>query len=453
MPHANSASAATRPDAFAVRGIVEGFYGIPWTHTQRLDFLTFMAARGMNTYVYSPKHDSLLRERWREPYSTADITPLAELVSHARAHGLRVVYCLSPGLTMQYSEPAEIATICNKFDAVAALGIRDFGVFFDDIPRQLQHPADRRSFGGTAEAHAHVINAVFRHLHTRNSSLIVCPTAYWGHDDVDYLPYFGRAVDPRVDVFWTGRAICSPRIDLAEVASIARTLNRPVTLWDNYPVNDVAMWGELHVGPYLGRDRHLYRFTRGVIANVMERAESSKIAVATIADYLVAPESYEPETSWHRAIMDVAGLYAEAYQVFADNVRTSCLADGDATELADAFERVAFAEATSSNRRAGAHILRSAAQRLERAVLQLEAAPKDHALLSEAEPWLEQFRRGTTTLSMLAQTWISGIQPPERAEFEQRRAMLRTNPYRVFGSVLDMALEHALGGPTRSTAP
>ncbi|MGW4410022.1 beta-N-acetylglucosaminidase domain-containing protein [Nonomuraea sp. NPDC004702] len=48
---------------FAVRGVIEGFYGRPWSHEQRLDLLGFLGARGMNTYVHAPKAD---RPSWRE---------------------------------------------------------------------------------------------------------------------------------------------------------------------------------------------------------------------------------------------------------------------------------------------------------------------------------------------------------------------------------------------------
>ena len=99
--------------------------------------------------------------------------------------------------------------------------------------------------------------------------------------------------------------------------------------WDNYPVNDVAMIHEAHLGPYRGRDPLLDRFSVGVMANAMEHAEASKIALATIADYLWAPASYDPERSWQRALAEAGGPDAWALQCFADTVRGSCLAEPD----------------------------------------------------------------------------------------------------------------------------
>ena len=51
-----------------IRGVVEGFYGDPWTHENRLDILEFSSARGFNAYIYAPKDDPYHRNLWREKY-------------------------------------------------------------------------------------------------------------------------------------------------------------------------------------------------------------------------------------------------------------------------------------------------------------------------------------------------------------------------------------------------
>ena len=51
-----------------VRGVIEGFYGPPYTFDQRRDLFRFLAEADLNTYVYAPKLDPYHRDRWREPY-------------------------------------------------------------------------------------------------------------------------------------------------------------------------------------------------------------------------------------------------------------------------------------------------------------------------------------------------------------------------------------------------
>ena len=44
----------TEHGIFQRRGIVEGFFGPPWSTAQRKRMFEFGAARGMNTYLYAP---------------------------------------------------------------------------------------------------------------------------------------------------------------------------------------------------------------------------------------------------------------------------------------------------------------------------------------------------------------------------------------------------------------
>ena len=38
-------------------GVVEGFYGPPWSHGARLDMIKFSGKNGFNIYIYAPKDD------------------------------------------------------------------------------------------------------------------------------------------------------------------------------------------------------------------------------------------------------------------------------------------------------------------------------------------------------------------------------------------------------------
>ncbi len=60
--------AAAFAEAIPLRGIVEGFYGTPWTTTDRMDILGFCGEHGLNAYIYAPKDDPYHRDKWREPY-------------------------------------------------------------------------------------------------------------------------------------------------------------------------------------------------------------------------------------------------------------------------------------------------------------------------------------------------------------------------------------------------
>ena len=434
---------------FAVRGVIEGFYGNPWTHDQRLRVVEFIAARGMNTFVYAPKDDSRVRRDWRVAYDGPDLERMTELADRCRLSGVDLVYCLSPGLSIRYGDPADVDALVAKLAAVGELGVDVFGLLLDDIPAELQHPADRERFDGLAEAHVHLVSAMFDRL-PPGARMIVCPTVYWGRGDEEYLARLGRGIDPRIDLFWSGRAICSATLDLPDAATFVRTTGRPAVFWDNYPVNDVAMTHELHIGPYRGRDPDLARFARGVIANGMELFESSTIAFATIADYLTSPHTYQPDASWHQALVDVVGSAdVDAFATFADNVRSSCLCADDAPVVTRALEQFAFRVDQGQGAAAAADLAALADRLLAAADHLLSGRAANVALVDETRPWIAAFQVGARALHHIAELAADGRLESDAAELGPYLDRLRRARVRVFGDALDMVLSDLTGTHVR----
>lgn len=71
--------------AIRYRGVVEGFYGTPWSHNARLRQLQFYGENKMNTYIYGPKDDPYHSSpNWRLPYPEKEAKQLQELVKVAQ---------------------------------------------------------------------------------------------------------------------------------------------------------------------------------------------------------------------------------------------------------------------------------------------------------------------------------------------------------------------------------
>ena len=63
------------------RGVVEGFYGTPWSHEARLRQLEFYGRNKMNVYLYGPKDDPYhSTPNWRKPYPEREAAQLKDLV-------------------------------------------------------------------------------------------------------------------------------------------------------------------------------------------------------------------------------------------------------------------------------------------------------------------------------------------------------------------------------------
>lgn len=73
-----------------------------WSSSERVELFDWMAAWGLNTYVYAPKDDLHHRALWREPYATEEAERLRALIGAARARNIRFVYGISPGLDIHY---------------------------------------------------------------------------------------------------------------------------------------------------------------------------------------------------------------------------------------------------------------------------------------------------------------------------------------------------------------
>jgi hyaluronoglucosaminidase len=116
-----------------VTGIIEGFYGPPWSHGDRLDLLAFCGRHGLNTWVHAPKDDPYHRRLWREPYPEDELARLAELAREAERHGVDFVWAIAPGLSIRAGDESELRALDAKRDQLRGAGVQTFQLLWDDI--------------------------------------------------------------------------------------------------------------------------------------------------------------------------------------------------------------------------------------------------------------------------------------------------------------------------------
>jgi hypothetical protein len=102
-------------------------------------------------------------------------------------------------------------------------------------------------------------------------------------------------------------------ITITHMRRIAKRVKRPLILWDNYPVNDLSMANELHIGPLEGRDPLLPEIVYGYLNNPLLQETLSFLPLATCFDYAAAPRAYASERSWNRAVKERFGAHALPY--------------------------------------------------------------------------------------------------------------------------------------------
>jgi len=259
----------------------------------------------------------------------------------------------------------------------------------------LPHGSTRWAFDPVARAHAVSANRVHAWLRMLEPDCrcYVCPTEYQGKPPFsDYLAELGRELNPAIALMYTGPDVCAHAITVADVDAVAEVMQRKPLIWDNYPVNDLTMRRELHIGPLLHRDPNLGAATAGLLANLMNEAEASKIPLLPVADYVADPASYDPWASWERAPREVAG--PESYKSlrrFAENSLASCLDRAEAPTIdglvAGALEALKRGESPSSSEPVQA--LSGYLDELDESCYHLKNRMQNLALRRDLLPWIE----------------------------------------------------------------
>jgi protein O-GlcNAcase / histone acetyltransferase len=289
-------------------GVIEGFYGQPWTRRERAELVDWMSAWGLNTYFYAPKDDLHQRALWRDPYAAAEADELRQLIDACRTRQLLFIYGLSPGIDIRYGDEADLARLQARVDQMLALGCGHFSLLFDDIPGRLDG-ADIERWGSLASAQSHVANAIFAWIRERRSDarFVVCPTAYCGRmaneglGGTGYLATIGRHLLPEIDIFWTGPDIISREISVAHVRELAAVLRRKPVIWDNLHANDYD-GRRFFCGPYSGRPLALRSEVSGLLTNPNNEHPLNYVPLRTLAEFVRCQENWDPRGAYLAAM-------------------------------------------------------------------------------------------------------------------------------------------------------
>jgi hypothetical protein len=275
-------------------GAVEGYYGPPLQVAERLDLVRWLGAHGFNAYAYAPKDDPFHRQRWREPYPDDRQARFADLLATGTEAGVDVALVVSPGLDWS---PGDEEHLLRKLESFAGLGATTLGVAFDDVP-----PGG----AGLGSTHANAVRFAADRLDP-GVRWVTCPTDYATGRVTEYLRAYHDGLPEGAEAMWTGPSIVSPKLDGGLARSLGEELGRPLLIAENYPVNDGAMGGVLHLGPYRGRSPDLPASTSGVFFNFMSLPRASRPALAAGARFWQDPAG-DPQTVWRECLAEFPGL-------------------------------------------------------------------------------------------------------------------------------------------------
>lgn len=276
-------------------GIIEGYYGRPWSWDDRQAVSAFLATHGYRFHHYAPKADPHVREDWTTPWPNAQRQRLEAFRDHCHANDLRFGVGLSPvGLQ---SDPDEkgLTALERRLREFNDLGVDDLVLLFDDQPGV--------DIAALAARQADIVHRAAGI--TTAQRIFFCPTYYsedprldhvFGPRPADYLVDLGNLLDRSIRVYWAGEEICPAEITLGELRPVTEQLRRRPVLWDNYPVNDGPVTGlHLHLRGFTGRSSSLANALLGHAINPALQPWLSCIPALTL------PASYREHAGYRYA--------------------------------------------------------------------------------------------------------------------------------------------------------
>lgn len=410
-PEVMSVTIKDYPSVFE-RGMIEGFYGNPFTHAARKDMFRFFGENKINVYIYGPKDDPYhgFGTKWRDPYPTEQATLMKELVETAHKNKVNFVWAVHPGNNISWEDNDADGVIddfkacVNKFQLMYNLSVRAFAVFFDDIGGVGADPANQAKM-------LNYLNTEFVQKKPDVAPLILCPTQYnksWSSGT--YLSVLGTQVDKSVRIMWTGNSVVD-MINKSDMDWINAQISRRAYIWLNYPVTDYCV-NHLLMGPTYGNDLNIASQLSGFTANPMEYAEASKVALYSIGDYVWNMTAYNPGVSWLRAIKYLMPQNFDAYKIFCENnvdlgsTYHGLRRENESAPFKAVIDSLMVLYNKSEYNPAQAALVSGQFQTFRDASAELMASTYNPALITEIKPWLQVFdligQKGIALIKMYA---------------------------------------------------
>lgn len=267
------------------KGVIEGFYGLPWSHEARLSMVDFLADIGLNSYIYAPKDDPYHNKKWRDPYPKKRAEEISDLARRSVDRGIDFIWAIHPGQNPfnfdSYDE--ELSKVLGKYDQLKSLGVTSFALCMDDVDKDMAY--------GKRLDHLRLIKDILSYL-DGDKLLFVNPwynEAWLDEKGRDYYELF-KGVSG-LETMWTGYDVVVP-IKKSSQDFFKDLSGYKANIWFNWPVNDYKP-SEVFMEVFEFYDSRDLNFDSFFI-NPMNEPELSKLAIYQISAYLKDPAAYDP---------------------------------------------------------------------------------------------------------------------------------------------------------------
>jgi len=242
----------------------------------------------------------------------AEFSPTARsLAAACSQRGMRLFVSVAPAVLLAerhaFSDEEVVAALKRFARRLRReLGVADLVLTFEGAPERLSEIRDVLAYGRDAAA-AHI------DLTARLQAELGRKTRLWFRPSGLFTGTLPRAVG----LVWEGSGNPAERIEAAELDRLwVATGKRRTLLRDRYPANQAGRRMPLahNLGPLRDRDPELASRLTGHVSVAMEDWGASRLTLATVADWLRNPHTYEATPAWERAMKTLAGDDAAALE-------------------------------------------------------------------------------------------------------------------------------------------
>lgn len=280
-------------------GVMEIFFGPPWTPAERISWAEFLGREQLGFYLYGPKADARLRKNWREPWPASYQAEQQSLAQTFHQHGVKFGVAFSPfGLEYPLTSATSQA-LAEKCRALQDLGVDFLGLFFDDMPVTVH----------LAKAQVSALAIVQENF---RGQILFCPSFYsfdpvlekvFGKCPPHYLEDIAQ-IPAGVEILWTGPKVISEEIPAEHLREVTTLLHRPPYLGDNFYANDGPRNCKfLKLKPFTGRPSSGASY---LALNPMNQARLSQLMVKAAKSVLI--NNQNPAEAFRAALQHLPKL-------------------------------------------------------------------------------------------------------------------------------------------------
>lgn len=426
------------------RGIIEGYYGVPYSVEVTEDLFRFMARYKLNTYMYGAKSDPYHSHFWDKAYPTKISDKqkrlglmtqdmMRHLCEVAHQSKVNFIWSIHPGQSFTDVASSDVLDhIMSKFELMYDLGVRQFGVFVDDVgvpddDETLRQGADRLTL--LQQRVDQRWNQPETEAADRVKPLQYVPQLYafsWVKPDKARRFWESlRPVPEKVNIYTTGKNVWSvPNSNDLNV--LGEYLGREVSWWWNYPCNDVDVTkifladtysnfaDETHIDAQERLENSLSLKT--IIINPMQQGELSKVALFSVADYTWNMDGFDNMPSWRAALSAIVGdERTEPFELLVPYLRYYD-AETPLAQLINEFKASYTKDASTASSKS----LQDELLRIEEACGVIESmatadAESDSLFYADLRPWLAKLK----TMAVHGNVMLKALTDDKEAEMDR----------------------------------